>query len=162
MIYHQLYGIPVKIVRPFNVYGPGMKENDYRVIPTFMTKLIRGESLPVYDKGNQTRTFCYITDAIQGFMKILVRGRNGEAYNVGSDNGEINMVSLATLLNQLFSKSAPIQLTDYPDSYPAGEPQRRCPDLTKIKKELEFSPTVDLAIGLTRTLAWYQEELNRA
>lgn len=157
--YYQLYNVPVKVVRPFNVYGPGMKVNDYRVIPTFMVKAIRGEALPVHDKGNQTRTFCYITDAIQGFLKVLASEKNGEAYNVGVDKEEINMVSLANLISQLSPKPAPVQLISYPKSYPAGEPQRRCPDISKIQNDLNYQPQVDLKTGLTRTFLAYQHIL---
>lgn len=159
MTYNQLYNVPVKIVRPFNVYGPGMKINDYRVIPTFMVRAIKGEHLPVHDQGNQTRTFCYIADATQGFLKILASNKNGEVYNVGKDNEEINMVGLATIITELASNKAQVQLVAYPESYPAGEPQRRCPDLTKIRKELNYEPTVDLKTGLARTLAWYKNVL---
>jgi UDP-glucuronate decarboxylase len=158
-IYHQYHGVPVKVVRPFNVYGPGMKVNDYRVIPTFMVKALNGEPLPVHDKGNQTRTFCYITDAIQGFFKVLAAGKNGTVYNVGRDKEEINMVSLATAVSQISPNGATVQLIEYPESYPAGEPQRRCPDISKIKKELGFKPVIDLKTGLSRTLAWYQNIL---
>lgn len=154
--YFQLYKVPVKIVRPFNVYGPGMKINDYRVIPTFMVKAIKGESLPVHDKGNQTRTFCYITDAIQGFFKILASDKNSEVYNVGSADEEINMVGLANSVSQVFGNNVAVQLISYPESYPAGEPQRRCPDISKIKRELGYKPAVSLKTGLARTAAWYK------
>jgi len=160
MTYYQLYNVPIKIVRPFNVYGPGMKVNDYRVIPTFMVKAVKGEHLPVHDRGNQTRTFCYITDAIQGFLKVLASDKNGEVYNVGKNNEEINMVGLANIISGLANNKAQAQLIAYPESYPAGEPQRRCPDLTKIKKELGYNPAVSLKTGLTRTLAWYKNLLN--
>ena len=159
MTYHQLYNVPVKIVRPFNVYGPGMKVNDYRVIPTFMVRAIKGEHLPVHDRGNQTRTFCYIADATQGFLKILASSKNGEVYNVGRENEEINMVGLATIISELAANKTQVQLVAYPESYPAGEPQRRCPDLTKIKKELDYKPAVDLKTGLARTLSWYKNTL---
>ena len=162
--YYQLYKVPIKIVRPFNVYGPGMKVNDYRVIPTFMVKAVKGEHLPVHDRGNQTRTFCYITDATQGFLKILASDKNGEVYNIGKDNEEINMVGLATIISDLASTKSRVQLVAYPESYPAGEPQRRCPDLTKAKTQLGYNLTVDIKTGLARTLAWYknllQEELD--
>lgn len=159
MTYHQLYGVPVKIVRPFNVYGPGMKTNDYRVVPTFMVKLLRGETLPVHDQGNQTRTFCYITDAMQGFFKVLARGKNGEAYNVGWELEEVNMMSLAHAVSRLHDGPARVQLIAYPASYPAGEPQRRCPEITKARDELNFHPTVDLKKGLERTFVWYRDIL---
>ncbi|MBI3046090.1 MAG: NAD-dependent epimerase/dehydratase family protein [Candidatus Harrisonbacteria bacterium] len=161
MTYYQLYKVPVKIVRPFNVYGPGMKANDYRVIPTFMVKAIKEEPLPVHDRGNQTRTFCYITDATQGFLKVLASNKNGEVYNVGKNEEEINMMSLAAIISNLANNKAQAQLIAYPESYPAGEPQRRCPDLTKIKKELSYNPSIDLKTGLARTLAWYKNLINQ-
>jgi UDP-glucuronate decarboxylase len=134
-----------------------MKTNDYRVIPTFMVKAIRGEAMPVHDKGNQTRTFCYITDAMQGFFKVLASNKNGEAFNVGKDNEEVNMMALANTLREVVGGQANFQLVNYPESYPAGEPQRRCPDLTKARAELNYNPTVDLKTGLIRTLVWYKE-----
>ena len=161
VIYHQLYQIPVKIVRPFNVYGPGMKINDYRVIPTFMVKALEGQNLPVHDKGNQTRTFCYIADAMQGFLKILAAGKNGEVYNAGRGDEEINMADLAKIIVELAETKAKVQLIKYPDTYPAGEPQRRCPDITKITKDLGFDPKTDLKTGLQRTMTVYRYVLDK-
>lgn len=157
--YHQVHDVPVKIVRPFNVYGPGMKPNDYRVVPTFMARAYSGEVLPVHDKGDQTRTFCYISDAIVGFFKVLFSDRNGEIYNVGIDGPEINMVMLANTVSNLFGRNAPVKLVKYPDSYPADEPNRRCPDLSKIKEHVNYTPTVGLEEGLQRTAAWYRDIL---
>jgi len=158
-IYHQLYNLPVKIARPFNVYGPGMRMDDYRVIPTFLTRGLNNQPIQIYNHGNQTRTFCYITDAVQGFLKILLRGKAGEAYNVGSDNEEIGIASLAKITSKIFPKPIGVELINYPESYPAGEPQRRCPDLSKIKKELGFSPKIELEMGLAKTLKWYQDRI---
>lgn len=155
-VYYKIHKVPVKIVRPFNVYGPGMKVHDYRVVPTFMVKAIRGEALPVHDKGNQTRTFCYVTDAIQGFFKVLASHHDGETFNIGRQEEEINMVGLANVVLSVVPGKATVQLINYPDSYPAGEPQRRCPDITKSKTLLGFNPSVDLKTGLARTYAWYK------
>ncbi len=157
--YHQLYGVPVKIVRPFNIYGPGMRIDDYRVISTHLIRGIRGNPLLVYNQGEQTRTFCYISDATQGFLKVLLRGRAGETYNIGSNNEEISIATLTQIISRLFAEPIPLQNIDYPESYPAGEPNRRCPDLTKAKNELGFLPTVELQVGLAKTLAWYQDQL---
>lgn len=160
--YHQLYNIPVKIVRPFNVYGPGMKPNDYRVIPSFINRGLDGKPLHVHGNGNQTRTFCYITDAIIGFFKVLLSGKAGEVYNVGITDGEMNMADLANLVKEILNKKGvKIKLIDYPDSYPADEPNRRCPDITKIRKELKFSPSVDVRTGLKRTINWYRDILKK-
>ncbi len=161
MVYHQLYNVPIKVVRPFNVYGQGMKVNDYRVIPTFMVKALKGESLPVHDKGNQTRTFCYISDAMQGFLKILAAGTGGEVYNVGREQEEIGMSDLAKIIVELAGTKSEVQLIKYPDTYPAGEPQRRCPSINKIKKSLDFNPQIDLRTGLARTLTVYKYVLDK-
>jgi UDP-glucuronate decarboxylase len=152
-IYHQQYGIPTKIVRPFNVFGPGMKHNDRRVIPMFAYEALCGRALPVHGDGLQTRTFCYITDAVSGFLKTLLRGKNGEPYNIGNANNEISMGDLARLYASVVPGST-IKLISYPDTYPAGEPQRRCPDLTKAAIDLGYASKVDLPAGLARFVDW--------
>lgn len=156
MIYYEFFGVPIKIVRPFNVYGPLMKPNDHRVIPSFLTHAMRGEPLPVHDRGSQTRTYCYISDAITGFLKILLSEKNGEVYNVGNDQNELSVKTLAGMVAELFDKKVAMQLINYPDAYPADEPQRRCPDLEKIRYELQYGPRVDVKTGLARTLAWFK------
>ncbi len=158
MTYHTVYGIPVKIVRPFNVYGPGMMPDDYRVVPTFISYALKKKPLPVHDKGNQTRTFCYISDAIIGFLKVLLSKQSGEIYNVGNDDNEINMMGLARTVSELFKNKVEIQTIVYPKHYPQEEPRRRCPDLTKIKTTLGYSPAVDLKTGLKRVIRWYKKE----
>lgn len=161
MIYWELWGVPVKIVRPFNVYGPGMKVDDYRVVPTFITNALRGVPLPVHADGIQTRTFCYVSDAVQGFFKALVRGKPGEVYNIGKDAEEITMSDLAHCVADVSARPVEIRLTAYPESYPAGEPQRRCPDITKAERELGYSPSVSLREGLQKTMQWYEGVLSQ-
>lgn len=156
MTYHALYKTPVKIVRPFNIYGPGMKPNDYRVIPTFLYRALSNKYLPVHDKGNQTRTFCYISDAVAGFFQVLLTTKNGEIYNVGNDRNEINMMSLADTIASLFKKKPAVKMIEYPNHYPSDEPKRRCPDLSKIKRELGYEANIDLVAGLRRTMKWYK------
>lgn len=156
MIYHQINRVPVKVVRPFNVYGPGMMPNDSRVVPRFLMSALKKEPLPVHAGGNQTRTFCYVSDAISGFFKVLLSKKSGEVYNVGNDQPEINMMTLAKTISELFDNIAEVKAVDYPDIYPQGDPRRRCPDLGKIKA-LGYAPQVDIAHGLKRTLEWYRE-----
>jgi UDP-glucuronate decarboxylase len=156
-IYHQKYDLPVTIVRPFNVFGPGMKHNDRRVVPMFTYQALTGEPIPVHGNGLQTRTFCYITDAITGFLKVLLRGRPGEPYNIGNADNEISMLNLAELYGKLVPGST-VQHIDYPDSYPAGEPQRRCPDLSKAHEQLNYQPQVDVEEGLARFVAWAKDQ----
>ncbi len=158
MVYHSLYRTPVKIVRPFNVYGPGMLPNDYRVVPNFISKALEKKPLPVHDVGSQTRTFCYISDAIVGFLKVLLSKDNGQVYNVGNDKNEISMLGLATIIKKLFNGKVDIKTVSYPKRYPQDEPKRRRPDLTKIKSKLHYKPLVDLEDGLGRVIRWYREE----
>ncbi len=158
--YNQIYDVPIKIVRPFNIYGPGMKHIDYRVVPTFIYNGLRGQDLPVHDKGVQTRTFCYITDAIIAIFKVLISGRKGEVYNIGNNNPEIGMFELAQIISEMLGNKTKPRRKSYPPNYPAGEPQRRCPDLTKIKTELNYEPQVDLKTGLKRTILWFKDEYN--
>ena len=161
MIYYEFFGVPVKIVRPFNIYGPLMKPNDRRVIPAFLSSAIMGRPLPVHDRGTQTRTYCYISDAITGFFKVLLSPKNGEVYNVGNDQDELSVKNLAEMVSELFGGSIQVQMIDYPDSYPADEPKRRCPDLEKIRYELNFEPRVGIHKGLKRTLDWFESAFSR-
>ncbi|MEK7084197.1 MAG: NAD-dependent epimerase/dehydratase family protein [Patescibacteria group bacterium] len=158
MAYHAVHHVPVKVVRPFNVFGPGMKLNDYRVIPNFLLNALEGRPLPVHDKGNQTRTFCYVTDAVAGFFKVLLKGGSGEVYNVGSDAEEINMFALAQKVADIFGGAASPVLIPYPEAYPTDEPRRRCPDLRKIKNDLGYAPQVSLREGVERSLQWFRNE----
>lgn len=160
LTYREVYQIPVKIVRPFNIFGPGMTPADHRAIPSFVSKGFRGEALTVYGGGSQTRTFCYITDAVVGFLKILLSHKDGEVYNLGNDNNEIDMTSLAKMIiEDVFHNSAKAQLTEYPSQYPVDEPQRRCPDLTKVKTQLGYTPSVDVKTGLKKYAIWLGEWL---
>lgn len=152
-IYHQQFDIPATIVRPFNVFGPGMKHNDRRVIPMFTYEALNGRELPVHGNGRQTRTFCYISDAIVGFLKTLLNGKVGEAYNIGNANNEIAMEDLAKMYASVVP-GASLKCVSYPSTYPAGEPQRRCPDLTKAARDLNYKSHIDLRTGLTRFVQW--------
>jgi UDP-glucuronate decarboxylase len=156
-IYQQQFNVPAKIVRPFNVFGPGMKHNDRRVVPMFTYEALNGRALPVHGDGRQTRTFCYITDAISGFLKTLLKGKPGEPYNIGNSNNEISMADLARMFASVVP-GASVKFIAYPDTYPAGEPQRRCPDLAKAAQDLGYASKVDLRTGLSRFVAWAREQ----
>ncbi len=153
-VYNTLYGLPTKWVRPFNVYGPGMREMDYRVLPNFASRIIGGKPMNVYGHGNQTRTFCFITDAMLGFILTLIKGLPGEAYNVGNPSPEVSMMQLVKTLEKVEGRSLAVNTVEYPDSYPADEPQRRCPDIKKASIHLGFQPEVDLEQGLERFMRW--------
>lgn len=160
ILYYQIYQVPVKIVRPFNIYGPGMKHTDYRVIPSYIYSGLKGKTLPVHDTGHQTRTFCYITDALTAIFKVLISGKNGHVYNIGNDTPELSMYELASIISELLGNGAKPRRKSYPAGYPSEEPRRRCPDLTKIKTELNYIPRIDLKSGLKKTIKWFKSEYN--
>lgn len=153
-IYHTKFGTATNMVRPFNVYGPGMQEADYRVLPNFASHIKANRPLRIYGSGKQTRTFCYITDAIVGFLKVLVHGVPGEPYNIGNPKPEISMLELAKEIEAVLGRKVAVDTVQYPDSYPADEPNRRCPDITKAILQLEFHPHVSLREGLRRFFTW--------
>jgi UDP-glucuronate decarboxylase len=154
-IYHTHFGVTGTIVRPFNVYGPGMQKLDYRVLPNFAARILAGEPVNVYGTGKQTRTFCYVTDAIVGFLSVLVGGQAGEPYNIGNPVPEISMLELVqTIERTLPELDVKYRLIEHPDTYPADEPQRRCPDITKARLQVGYEPIVPLDDGLKRFFGW--------
>jgi UDP-glucuronate decarboxylase len=153
-IYNTQFRAETKMVRPFNVFGPGMKENDYRVLPNFASRIVAEKPLSVYGDGSQTRTFCYITDAINGFLRVLIDGHPGEPYNIGNPKPEISMIDLVKHIERALERDVPLHLMDYPDSYPGDEPQRRCPDIGKARIHVGYEPTVEFSDGLKRYLRW--------
>jgi UDP-glucuronate decarboxylase len=157
----QQHGIPVTVVRPFNNYGPGMKITDGRVIADFCRDALAGRDLVLFSDGSPTRTFCYVSDAITGYYHALLRGRRGEAYNVGVASPEISMLDLAQLIaglaNDLFGHQVRVVRGQSAErDYLVDNPNRRCPDITKARKELQYEPRVTLEDGLRRTLLWYR------
>jgi UDP-glucuronate decarboxylase len=155
-IYHREFGIPIKMIRPFNIYGPGMRVDDYRVISNFLTKALKSEPITVHGNGEFTRTFCYITDGIAGFMKVLLRGQDGHAYNIGNSNEEISMYDLAHRVKNTIGDHVQVDLVESPHVYSKDNPRRRCPDLTKSREHLNYEPRVSLEEGIRRTTDWYR------
>jgi len=154
------YDMPVACARPFNNYGPGLKITDRRVIPDFARDLFAGRDLVLLSDGSPTRTFCYVADAVVGYYKILVRGRAGEAYNIGNEKPEISMLTLAEMLTaaagDLFGYTGKVVRRESNDKdYLTDNPQRRCPVIAKARAELGFEPQVPIVDGLRRTLVWY-------
>jgi UDP-glucuronate decarboxylase len=153
-IFHDKFGTHTTTIRPFNVYGPGMQERDYRILPNFASRIKAGKPLSIYGRGSQTRTYCYISDALVGFLLAIIRGVAGEAYNIGNPMPEISVLSLVKTIEQVLGRSIAYQVIEYPDSYPADEPMRRCPDIRKARLQLQFEPKIELQEGLRRYLAW--------
>lgn len=156
-IYENYYNVHVSVARPFNVFGPGMMPKDFRVMPNFAASIARGESLKVYGHGKQTRTFCYITDAITGFLKILIDADSPNVFNVGNPNPEISISNLAQLIKDSVSPSSEIEVIKYPETYPEDEPNRRCPDISRIRSLLKYEPAISLDQGIKRFFSWSKE-----
>ncbi|MCX6718075.1 MAG: NAD-dependent epimerase/dehydratase family protein [Candidatus Staskawiczbacteria bacterium] len=153
--------VPVKIARPFNVYGPGMRLDDKRVIPDFMNNVLHNEPIIMYSDGKDTRSFCYATDAIIGFFKILLSDFNGEPFNVGNDAEEISMIKLAETIKEISGNKIEIISRESKDkNYLKDNPHRRLPDLAKIKKLLNYEPKTDLKTGLKKSIDWYKLAYN--
>jgi len=155
-----VHGLPIKTARPFNNYGPGLKITDGRVLPDMSRDIFAGRDIVMLSDGSPTRTFCYIADAIIGYLKVLVRGRAGEAYNIGSESPEISMGEMADRLAlaaaDLFGYSGKvIRGVSADKDYLVDNPNRRCPNLDKARTELGFNPAIDLEEGLRRMLIWY-------
>jgi len=158
---HQL-GIPVKVARPFNNYGPGLKISDRRVIPDFARDIMDGRDIVMLSDGSPRRTFCYAADAVTGYYKILTKGHPGEAYNIGVEEPEISMADLAeklaSLARALFGyRGQVIRQASQDTSYLVDNPNRRCPVITKARTHLGYNPSVTLDEGLKRSLIWYNE-----
>jgi UDP-glucuronate decarboxylase len=153
-------GVPVKVARPFNNYGPGLKITDRRVLPDFARDIMAGRDVVMLSDGSPTRTFCYSADAVIGYLKILVRGRPGEAYNIGVEGPEISILELAermvaTARDALGYGGRVVRRASSDADYLLDNPSRRCPDIAKARGELDFDPQVSLDDGLHRLLVWY-------
>ncbi len=153
--YHQQYGVPVKSVRPFNVYGPGLRIDDRRVIPDFFNDAISNKKINILSNGAPTRSFCYITDAMCGFMSALLSEHDGEAFNIGNDEQEVSMKELAEVVCKIVGDAKIVFSESKDDKYLTDNPQRRCPDLSKAKSMLSYKPQISLEYGLSRLYEWY-------
>src|SRR5262249_5472776 len=159
--YAEVYNLPVKIARPFNIFGPGIRLDDGRVVPTFVVSAITGKRIPVHGDGRKTRTFCYISNAIVGLFKILCSDRNREVFNIGADDPEIQIRHLAAIVHGLvMNDGGGIELIRGPSEvYTGSNPDRRCPDLSKIRTQFGYDPKIDLVTGLKRFIEWVRLEL---
>lgn len=153
----QEWGVPTRIIRPFNVYGPGSMKNDYRALPNFVSSALEGRQIQIYGTGDQTRTFCYVSDAISGFLRVMMDGQDGEPYNVGNPTPEISVRGLLSEVEKAFEKPLDYKIIPHPPEYPADEPQRRCPSIARAA-DLGYRPQVSLQEGLRRFIGWARTE----
>ena len=154
MAYHRTHGINTKIVRIFNTYGPRMRINDGRAIPNFIKQALTGKDLTVYGNGSQTRSFCFVSDLIEGIYRLLISEQN-EPVNIGNPN-EMTIRNLADkILQATGSKSKIVQVP-----LPEDDPKTRQPNITLAKNLLDWEPKVSLDEGLESTLKYFKEKLN--
>jgi nucleoside-diphosphate-sugar epimerase len=156
------YDLPIKVARPFNNYGPGLKITDRRVLSDFARDALAGKDIIMLSDGSPTRTFCYVADAIVGYYKILVKGQSGQAYNIGVDKPEISIAVLAervvALARDLWDyKGKVIRHTSPDQDYLTDNPNRRCPVIDKARNDLGYTPGISLDEGLRRSLIWYHD-----
>jgi UDP-glucuronate decarboxylase len=154
MAYHRQYKLDTRIQRPFNVYGPGLREDGTygRVISRFIYQALKGEDLTVFGDGNQTRAFLYISDWVDATIKLIYKdGLEGEVFNIGSDK-ETKIIDLANMIVKLTDSKSRIKfLPPRPD-----DPPRRAADITKAKEKLGWYPKVPLEDGLKLTINWFK------
>jgi dTDP-glucose 4,6-dehydratase len=146
MAYHRSHRIPVRIMRIFNTYGPRMRLDDGRAVPTFIAQASRGEPITVHGDGSQTRSLCFVDDLVDGIWRLLHSGITGPV-NLGNPN-EVTVRELAETIRDLTGSSSEIRLT----ARPVDDPERRCPDITLARTALGWEPRVDLRDGLARTI----------
>lgn len=159
-VYVKEHNVNAKIVRPFNLYGPYMGTKDNRVLSNFMNNYLLKKPLDIYGSGLQTRTYCYAGDGIAMMLKILIGGNTGETYNVGKLSPEINVMQLADLFYESLGGVKNVKKIPYPEGYPSDEPSRRCPNISKVKKELGIEAETEFANGL-KIMKSYFEHSNK-
>ena len=147
-LYHKEHGVPVKIARPFNVYGVG-HGNDGRIIPALMAAVVEDKEFVVHGSGAATRSYCYVSDAVVQLLAVLVDGAPGEAYNVGNDDMDISVVHIVELAQELFD-GKPKMTIDYTPILTQDQPSRRMPNIEKVTNLCGKRPSVTLREGLIR------------
>jgi dTDP-glucose 4,6-dehydratase len=156
MAYHRVHRIDTRIVRIFNTYGPRMRIHDGRVVPNFIDQALHNRPLTVYGKGNQTRSFCYVSDLVEGIYRlVLLASRAGacvhEPFNLGNPS-EFTILAFARLVIRMTGTKGRIIFKPLPQD----DPRQRKPDISKSKKLLRWSPRINLEDGLARTVHWFR------
>jgi dTDP-glucose 4,6-dehydratase len=152
MAYHRYFGVDTHIVRIFNTYGPRMRLNDGRALPNFVHQALTGKPITVYGEGQQTRSFCYVSDLIDGIYKLAMSDEHLPT-NIGNPQ-EITILQFAEKIREHFENAPKIIF----EPLPQDDPKQRCPDISKAKKLLGWSPKVNLKEGLDVTMAYFKEQ----
>lgn len=153
MAYHRRYGVDTKIARIFNTYGPRMRLDDGRALPSFMTAALKEEPLTVFGDGSQTRSFCYVSDMVEGIYRLLLSQEN-EPVNLGNPD-EVSIINFAKEITSLTHSKSNIIFKELP----ADDPRTRKPDITKAREILGWQPEISRPEGLRLTLPYFKEKL---
>jgi dTDP-glucose 4,6-dehydratase len=153
MAYHRYHGVDTHIVRIFNTYGPRMRLNDGRALPNFVYQALRGQPITVYGDGKQTRSFCYVSDLIEGIYRLMNSDEH-EPVNIGNPQ-EITILEFAERVRALLGLEVPIIF----EPLPQDDPKQRCPDISKAKRLLGWEPKVNLNEGLKLTLDFFRQQV---
>lgn len=161
MAYHRYHGLDTRIVRIFNTFGTRMRPNDGRVISNFIVQALRGEPLTVYGDGDQTRSFCYVSDLIEGILRLLMAREVSDddihlPTNIGNP-GEFTVIELARMVIELTGSRSAIEHRPLP----VDDPRVRQPDISRARRILEWEPVVSIDEGLKKTIAFFESELQR-
>ena len=153
--YKRQYGLDARVIRIFNTYGPNMAIRDGRVVSNFIVQALMGEPISIYGGGEQTRSFCYVSDLIEGIYKVLMLDKNPQSpINLGNPN-EFRMVELANTIKELTGSKS--EIINYP--LPEDDPKQRCPDISLARNSLNWEPTVGLVEGLEKTIEYFKQVL---
>lgn len=161
MVYCRHHDLNARVVRIFNTYGPRSDPNDGRLVPNFVVHAVRGSAIPVYGDGTQTRSLCYVSDLVEGILKAAqTPDLAGEVINLGNPD-ERTVLEYARMIKRLAGSSSPIvrvPVIDLGDRI-SDDPSRRCPNISKARRLLQWEPKVDVEDGLRKTIDWFREIL---
>jgi len=155
MAYYRYHNVDTHIVRIFNTYGPRMRLNDGRALPNFVYQALSGKPLTIFGDGKQTRSFCYVSDLVEGIFRLMMSDEHLPT-NVGNPQ-EITLLQFAEYIRKLFNNEPKIVFEPLPED----DPKRRCPDITKAKRILKWEPKVSLDDGLRMTVAYFKEQFHK-
>jgi dTDP-glucose 4,6-dehydratase len=157
MAYHRYHGVPTRIVRIFNTYGPRMRADDGRVVTNFIAQALRGQPLTVYDDGKRTRSFCYVSDLVDGILRLVESEETGPV-NLGNPQ-EMTVLEFAETVRKLTGTRSSIEFVVPRDERTKDDPQTRRPDISKARRLLQWEPRVSLEDGLRATIDYFRELL---
>jgi len=155
MAYHRFHNVETRIIRIFNTYGPRMRPNDGRVVPTFIVQALRGEPITVFGEGNQTRSFCYVSDLIEGIYRLMMSDC-AEPVNIGNPR-EMSVLQFADEIIRLCSSSSVVVHKPLPED----DPKIRQPNIEKARAVLQWEPEMQLEAGLQKTIAYFRELIEK-